>query len=529
MSRDVFLFADRRNALAFWFGSLVVSVGVLLHLPMFWMARHSGFVLAGMAMDTGMLAGMGLIVGGIVLAGYGLLPNQSAVVEVNEAIAPPEDAPLTRAHLKLMVVLAVALVIDVMKPASLGFVTPGMSTEYGVGRATVALLPLSALVGTAVGSFVWGALADLYGRRASILLSSVMFVGTSICGAMPSLTWNIVMCFLMGAAAGGMLPVAYALLAEIMPTKHRGWCLVLIGGLGTVGGYFAASQASAWLQPFFGWRIMWFLNLPTGLILIALSPFIPESARFLLHLGRTAEAHATLARFGASVKPAAASRLAPAPALKVDAVTSRDLLLTSLALTLAALAWGFVNFGILLWLPSTLVAEGRSVGLASTLIARSAMIAAPTTLVVAYLYAAWSTKKTLLAAIAVTTLGLAAVLLRDTGLLPVLANPILSVSLLIVGSSAVISVLLPYSAESYPLRVRGRATGWVAGWSKIGGIIAQGLSALALVPALGIAAAVVAIPAALSLLLMGVFGRETRGRDLRQLESPVHSLSSVSP
>ncbi len=193
------------------------------------------------------------------------------------------------------------------------------------------------------------------------------------------------------------------------------------------------------------------------------------------------------------------------------------------------MAWGFVNFGILLWLPSTLVAEGRSVGLASTLIARSAMIAAPTTLVVAYLYAAWSTKKTLLAAIAVTTLGLAAVLLRDTGLLPVLANPILSVSLLIVGSSAVISVLLPYSAESYPLRVRGRATGWVAGWSKIGGIIAQGLSALALVPALGIAAAVVAIPAALSLLLMGVFGRETRGRDLRQLESPVHSLSSVSP
>jgi MFS transporter, putative metabolite:H+ symporter len=52
---------------------------------------------------------------------------------------------------------------------------PGMRVEYGVGRATVALLWLSALLGTAAGSFVWGALADLYGRRASILLSSVMF------------------------------------------------------------------------------------------------------------------------------------------------------------------------------------------------------------------------------------------------------------------------------------------------------------------------------------------------------------------
>ena len=87
------------------------------------------------------------------------------------------------------------------------------------------------------------------------------------------------MCFLMGAAAGGMLPVTYALLAEIMPTKHRGWCLVLIGGIGAVGGYLASSGLSALLQPFFGWRIMWFLNFPTGLLLIALSPLIPESAR----------------------------------------------------------------------------------------------------------------------------------------------------------------------------------------------------------------------------------------------------------
>jgi putative MFS transporter len=110
-------------------------------------------------------------------------------------------------------------------------------------------------------------------------------------------------------------------------------------------------------------------------------------------------------------------------------------------------------------------------------------------------------------------------MLRGMGTLPMLTNPVISLSLLIVGSSAVISTLLPYSAESYPIRVRGRATGWVAGWSKIGGLIAQGLSALAVVPALGMAAAAVAVPAALSLMLIGVFGRETRGRDLRELEA----------
>jgi hypothetical protein len=50
----------------------------------------------------------------------------------------------------------------------------------------------------------------------------------------------------------------------------------------------------------------------------------------------------------------------------------------SIALTLVALAWGFVNLGVLLWLPGSLIAEGRSVGFTSALIARSALIAVPT-------------------------------------------------------------------------------------------------------------------------------------------------------
>jgi putative MFS transporter len=521
MSGGAFSFSERRNVLAFWLGSAVVSVGVGLHLPMFWMGRTAGFALAGMPMDPGMLLGMALIVLGILAAGYGLLPNAIISGAIHDVVAPPEDAPLSAAHWKLMGVLAVALVIDIMKPASLGFVTPGMRVEYGIGAATVALLPLSALIGTAAGSCVWGALADFYGRRASILLSSVMFVGTSICGAMPSFWWNVAMCFLMGAAAGGMLPIAYALLAEIMPTQHRGWSLVLVGGVGTIGGYFAASELSALLQPLFGWRIMWFLNLPTGLILIALSPLIPESARFLQHIGRYDEARATLMRFGAVIndklerEPIGAGHRHET----VVRATTHGLLGTTIALTLAALAWGFVNFGVLLWLPSSLVAEGRSVGLASTIIARSTLIAAPTVLVTAYLYSAWSTKYSLIAAIGITTLGLFAVMTRATGFVPLLGNPIVPLSLLIVGSTAVISILLPYAAENYPVRIRGRATGWVAGWSKVGGLIAQGLSALALVPALGVAAAVVTLPAVISLVLIAVNGRETRGRDLRELES----------
>jgi len=323
-----------------------------------------------------------------------------------------------------------------------------------------------------------------------------------------------------------MLPVANALLAEILPTKHRGWCLVLLGGIGTVGGYFATSECSALLQPFFGWRIMWLLGFPTGLLLIALSPLLPESARFLLEMGRIQEAEEMLARYGSAITTdRAGSRPMEALATRITGneesssrSSLRPLLGLAVALTLAALAWGLVNFGVLLWLPGNLVAAGRSMGLASALIARSALISIPTIALTTYLYSVWSTKRVLVLAIGVTTLGLLATLLGNSRTPSLISNPLVSVSLLVIGASAVISILLPYTSESFPVRLRGRATGWIAGCSKVGGVMAQGLALMMLVPAFALAAGAIAIPTVGSLLLVVFFGHETRGRDLRELE-----------
>lgn len=519
---ELFMFADRRSTPAFWVGSLFVVIGVLLHLPMFLMARSMHYHLAGMPMGSGMLWGMAFILGGAAAAAWGLQPKAavSRAMPAHERIMAPEDAPLTAWHWAAGGALAAALVIDIMKPASLGFVTPGMQAEYGVSLQKVAILPFGALCGTALGSFLWGALADLYGRRATLLLSAVMFIGTSICGAMPSFWWNVFMCFLMGLSAGGMLPVAYALLAEIMPTRHRGWSLVVVGGIGALGGYLAASGLSALLQPEFGWRIMWFLNLPSGVILIALSPLIPESARFLVHIGRPEDARATLARFGSVVVREGEdwdeeaqvdhSHLPP---------VERRYFGTTAALTLTALSWSFVTFGLLLWLPGELIAEGRDMGVAAAILARSSFIAVPVVAVAAFLYSRWSTRGALLVMVGIMALGLVVLMLRQSGFPPA-SNPVVPMTLLILSSTGVISILLPYAAESYPLRIRGRATGWVAGCSKSGGLICQGLGAVALVPAIGLSAMSIAIPTVLSLALISLCCRETRGRDLRDLETP---------
>jgi putative MFS transporter len=184
---------------------------------------------------------------------------------------------------------------------------------------------------------------------------------------------------------------------------------------------------------------------------------------------------------------------------------------------MTALAWSLVNFGVLLWLPGALVAEGQSVSAASALIARSTLIAAPVVLASAWLYSHWSTKGSLMLMVGITTCGLLGVQLRShaSGLF---GNTVLDVTLLIIGTSGMIAILLPYTSENYPLRIRGRATGWVAGCSKLGGLFAQALSVLGAAPVLSAAALAVSFPSLAALVLLACFGRETRLRDLRELE-----------
>ena len=519
--------SDRRGVWAFALGVIAVTAGVLMHAPMFLMGRHNHFVLAGMPIGWDMILGMVAIVGGCGIAAYGLLPRDIALqlaAQQEIVVTPPEDAPLSRAHWGLMSVLVIALIIDIMKPATLGFTLPGMMGEYHVTKATVSSFPFSALAGTVIGSIIWGTLADIYGRKATILLSAVMFVGTSICGAMPSLAWNVGMCFMMGVAAGGMLPVTYALLAEMMPSKHRGWALVLVGGLGAVGGYFAASTFSALLQPFFGWRILWILNLPTGLTLVLLGSFMPESAKFLLARGRREEARIVMERFGSKARKARAAEQKALEQGSSVALTGRAFFGKLFALSLAAICFSLINFGLLIWLPADLISKGYSVGVTSKLLAESALIAFPTVFIVAYLYSSWSTKWSVAASLAMTLAGLGGVLwLEVAGGF----SPVLPVALLIIGTNALIAMLLPYTAESFPLRIRGRTTGTVAACTKAGGMFAQLAAMLALVPALAIVSLMIIVPTIAALILVSWFGKETRGRDLRELDPDGHIFAAT--
>ncbi len=162
--------APKSRLWAFWAGCAAVSAGVLLHMPMYGESLKGGHHMSDMPVGMDMILGMVLIAIGVAAACYGALPERHR--SLAEGHSPmryeaPDETPLGRAHYLTLLVLILGLVIDTMKPATLGFVLPGLSREYEIERSTAAFLPFVALTGTTVGSFVWGRLADVYGTRVS--------------------------------------------------------------------------------------------------------------------------------------------------------------------------------------------------------------------------------------------------------------------------------------------------------------------------------------------------------------------------
>lgn len=531
------------NPVAFWIGVALTGVGAAMQLPMYYMARGMHYDLAGMAVTNEMLIGMGLMFVGFGITAYGLLPRKrSPRPEFSEvSISPLDDARIGPAHLALLAVMAIAVTVDGMKPAAFAFVIPGAEAEYGLRgplnptahALPIGLYPLSGIGGTMLGSFVWGWLGDRIGRRSSILLSAILFIASSTCGAMPRYWMNLVCCFIMGLAAGGMLPIGFSLVSETVPRRHRGWMMVIIGSNILTAFLLVSWLSSSLASPaHFGWRLLWLIGLPTGLLMVGLNHWIPESPRYLLERGRDEEARAVMRRYGAVLADSDAKFTAHQKlATGFGDLFKRPFLGLTAAIVLLALSVGASQYGFQQWMPSNLERLGFSSTDASSLLRNATIIGFPFCIPVALLYHWWGSKRTTLFLSGLIVIGLAVFVLLGN---QVTSNRSLLYVLLVVpvcGVNILNAVLAAYTAEVYPTAIRARGSGVSAGATKTGGVAILSLVLIAFAaPSIRMTAVLGAVPMVAALIALVAFGPETRHKRLEEITAEELSVApAVAP
>jgi len=138
-----------------------------------------------------------------------------------------------------------------------------------------------------VGAFLFGLMADRFGRRPTLMVNVVVYTAFEVASAFaPSLTVFLIIRALFGIGMGGEWGVGAALAFETLPAEGRGFFSGLLQE-GYVVGYLVAALAYGTLFPLLGWRGMFVIGaLPAAIVLYMLSK-VEESPAWLQ--GRVAQ------------------------------------------------------------------------------------------------------------------------------------------------------------------------------------------------------------------------------------------------
>ncbi len=140
----------------------------------------------------------------------------------------------------------------------------------------------ASLIGVLFGAPLLGSVGDRYGRKAAILLGSVIYGITTLAVIWQHGYWaTIALRFCTGIGIGGLMPNTIALNSELSPRRLRATLVVLMF-TGITLGSSAPGFISAWMVPTFGWSMLFLVGGVVPLLVAGCLYYaLPESVKFL--------------------------------------------------------------------------------------------------------------------------------------------------------------------------------------------------------------------------------------------------------
>jgi putative MFS transporter len=266
---------------------------------------------------------------------------------------------LTGNQLKIVAAAIIGDMLEFFDYFLIAFVLAFIINPWQLTGGQSAIILLSSGIGAILGAFIWGRIADLYGRRKVFILTVLNFsLATGLIYFTPENGWIYlsVMRFFVGFGVGGLYCVDLPLVQEFVPARMRGF----IGGLVTVFiplGVMIASSFAAFTTNAIGWRGLFLVGLLPSLFTLVIRGWVPESPHWLMAQGRREDARRSIA-WALQVTPESLPLANELPAQEHAAWSDLFKYPRSLAVSwMASIGAQTAGYGIILWAPTLFVLQ----------------------------------------------------------------------------------------------------------------------------------------------------------------------------
>jgi MFS family permease len=168
--------------------------------------------------------------------------------------------------------------LDAMDVMLYSLVLTYLIREFSMDTRTAGFLNSLTLVASAIGGFLFGVLADRFGRTRALMASILIYsVASAACGFSHSVLQLAVFRFVLGLGMGGEWTAGAALIAETWRAEHRGKALGLMQSSYAIGEAIAALVVFVVL-PRWGWRAVFFVGVLPALLVMWIRTSVPEPA-----------------------------------------------------------------------------------------------------------------------------------------------------------------------------------------------------------------------------------------------------------
>src|SRR4051794_2787028 len=205
-------------------------------------------------------------------------------------IAAADTARLTRSQKSAILASYLGWTLDAFDFFLMVFMLKAIAAEFGTAIGPVAHGVFLTLAARPLGAFVFGLLADRFGRRPILMIDILLFSVLEFASGFAPTLWSLLaLRFLFGVAMGGEWGIGSSLVMESIPPKLRGPVSGLLQS-GYPTGYLLASIVYFALFDTIGWRGMFMVGVAPALFVIFIRMRVKESP---VHAVHSATARAT--------------------------------------------------------------------------------------------------------------------------------------------------------------------------------------------------------------------------------------------